>query len=211
MSGATFYERRGRRLLDVLVALSVLLACLPAIALLALAVALRLGAPILYSETRAGRGGRPFVLTKFRTMSNARGADGRLLPDADRLTLFGRVLRRYSLDELPGLLSVLKGEMSLVGPRPLPTRYVERYTPEQARRLEVRPGVTGLAQVSGRNELGWEEKFALDVWYVEHRTLALDLHILWATLRVVLTGYGVSHPGQATMTEFAGSLEQDRA
>ena len=170
----------------------------PLTALVALSVRVFLGRPVLYRDVRAGRGGAPFALVKFRTMRPGSGTD------AERLTRFGRFLRASSLDELPELWNVLRGEMSLVGPRPLPVRYLPRYTAEQARRHEVRPGLTGLAQVSGRNALGWEEKFRLDVAYVETRSLALDLKILAKTLFQCLRPRGVSHAGEATMHEFTG-------
>jgi len=199
------YRRWGKRALDVLVGGAALVILLPLGALIALAILSRMGRPVMFVERRAGLHGRPFALWKFRTMTNETDQHGRLLPDERRLTSFGRVLRRSSLDELPELLHVVRGEMSLVGPRPLPDRYVGRYSRQQARRLEVRPGVTGLAQVRGRNTLPWEEKFALDVWYVDHHALRLDLTLLCATLLVVARGDGVSHPGHATMEEFSGS------
>jgi lipopolysaccharide/colanic/teichoic acid biosynthesis glycosyltransferase len=149
--------------------------------------------------------GRQFTMVKFRTMTDERGPDGVLLPDAQRLTPFGRFLRASSLDELPELWNVLKGEMSLVGPRPLLMEYLPLYTPEQARRHEVRPGITGWAQVNGRNAISWADKFALDVWYVDHRSLWLDVQILWRTVRKVLVRDGISAAGEATMTKFTGS------
>ena len=164
----------------------------------ALAVRVALGSPVLFRDVRAGRGGVAFALVKFRTMREGAGTD------AERLTRFGRFLRASSLDELPELWNVLRGEMSLVGPRPLPVRYVPRYTAEQARRLEVRPGLTGLAQVSGRNALAWEEKFRLDIAYVERHSFALDLRILAKTLFQCLRPRGISHAGEATMPEFMG-------
>ncbi len=151
-----------------------------------------------------GKDGRPFGVIKFRTMTDARDADGALLPDADRMTRFGDVLRRSSLDELPELVNVLRGEMSLVGPRPLFVRYAERYTPEQMRRHAVRPGLTGWAQVNGRNAIAWEQKFAYDVWYVDHQSLLLDLKIICRTVRQVLRRAGISEAGQATMSEYLG-------
>ena len=193
-----------RRILDVAIAGTALLVLLPVLALVALAVLCGLGWPVLFSETRAGRNGVPFVLKKFRSMANSRAADGRLLPDARRLGRLGSLLRRYSLDELPELVHVLTGDMSIVGPRPLPLRYVARYSVEQARRLEVKPGITGLAQISGRNALSWEARLALDTWYVEHRGLALDCRILLSTVLVVLRAEDINHPGQATMHEFSG-------
>jgi lipopolysaccharide/colanic/teichoic acid biosynthesis glycosyltransferase len=166
------------------------------------------GRPVLFREERAGRRGVPFTLRKFRTMHDARDAGGRPLPDAQRLTPVGRLLRQWSLDELPELVHVLTGEMSVVGPRPLPLSYVARYSPEQARRLDVTPGLTGLAQVRGRNTLDWDERFALDVWYVDHLAPALDLKLLLMTVIVVLAREGVSHPGHATMHEFGGTVRQ---
>lgn len=203
-SHTSLYDRYAKRLADVAIAAAALVVLLPVLALVAAAVLLTMGWPVLYSDQRAGLRGRPFAMKKFRTMTNACGPDGRLLADERRLTPLGRVLRQCSLDELPELFHVLTGEMSLVGPRPLPVRYLTRYTPEQARRLEVKPGVTGLAQARGRNSLSWPRKFALDVWYVDHRTARLDLWILAATVKVVVRGAGVSHPGQATMHEFFG-------
>lgn len=164
----------------------------------------KLGSPVFFRQTRPGRYGKPFVMVKFRTMTDARGADGQLLPDAERLTAFGRFLRSSSLDELPELWNVVKGDMSLVGPRPLLMEYLPLYSPEQARRHEVRPGVTGWAQVNGRNALSWDEKFALDVWYVDHRSLWLDIRILWLTVRKVLVREGISAAGEATMSKFTG-------
>jgi lipopolysaccharide/colanic/teichoic acid biosynthesis glycosyltransferase len=163
-----------------------------------------MGKPILFRQERIGAKGKPFTILKFRTMTMKRDNDGHLLPDALRLTRFGRFLRGSSLDELPELLNVLKGDMSLVGPRPLLMQYLDRYTPEQARRHEVKPGITGWAQVHGRNALTWEEKFTLDVWYVDHCSLSLDLRILLLTLWKVLKREGISQEGSATMTEFMG-------
>lgn len=202
-----FYDRLGKRALDVIVAGAALVVLSPLLALIAAAVLLTLGRPVLYSEVRAGRHGTPFVLRKFRTMTGERDAAGQLLPDAERITPLGRLLRASSLDELPELLHVLQGVMSLVGPRPLPVRYVSRYAPQQARRLDVTPGITGLAQVRGRNTLSWEEKFALDVAYVERRGFWLDVRILLLTLVVVLRRDGVSHPGHTTMHEFSGQMQ----
>lgn len=165
----------------------------------------KLGSPVFFHQVRPGLHGEPFQMIKFRTMTNARGPDGALLPDAERLTPFGRFLRATSLDELPELWNVLKGDMSLVGPRPLLMEYLPLYTPEQARRHEVRPGITGWAQVNGRNAISWEEKFALDVWYVDHQSLWLDLKVLWLTLRKVVAREGISAAGEATMGKFTGS------
>ena len=199
----------GKRLLDTSVTALGLVVLSPVLGAVALAVASRLGRPVLFRQIRPGLHGRPFEMVKFRTMTDVRGPDGELLPDADRLTPFGRFLRSSSLDELPELWNVLKGDMSLVGPRPLLMRYLDRYTSEQARRHEVRPGITGLAQVSGRNALSWEDKFALDVWYVDNRSLALDMKILAQTLLRVVRRDGVSAADHATMPEFTGSLDAD--
>ena len=165
----------------------------------------KLGSPVFFRQTRPGRHGKPFEMVKFRTMTDARGPDGQLLPDGLRLTPFGRFLRAASLDELPELWNVLKGDMSLVGPRPLLIEYLPLYSAEQSRRHEVRPGITGWAQVNGRNALSWDEKFKLDVWYVDHRLLWLDIKILWLTVRKVLVREGISAAGEATMTKFTGS------
>ncbi|MDG0026255.1 sugar transferase [Trinickia sp. Y13] len=194
-----------KRLFDIVIAGTALIVF--AIPLLALTwlVRRRLGKPAFFRQIRPGLNARPFTMLKFRTMTDARDSGGQLLPDAQRLTPFGRFLRSTSLDELPELWNVLKGDMSLVGPRPLLMEYLPLYTPQQARRHDVRPGVTGWAQVNGRNALSWEEKFALDVWYVDHRTLWLDLRILWLTLRKVLVREGISAAGEATMSKFTGS------
>jgi lipopolysaccharide/colanic/teichoic acid biosynthesis glycosyltransferase len=180
-------------------ALALLLA--PVLAAVAVAVRIADGRPLLFVHERAGRDGRPFGLLKFRTMRppNSPGE-----PDDDRITRVGHLLRRSSLDELPGLWNIVRGEMNLVGPRPLPVAYTAEYSPTQARRLEVKPGLTGLVQVRGRNALTWDEKFALDTWYVEHRTPALDVRILLQTPLAVLRGRGISHEGHATMPEFKG-------
>ncbi len=194
-----------KRLFDLTAALLGLAAlALPLLALIAL-VRIKLGRPVFFRQTRPGLHGRPFQMVKLRTMTDARGPDGALLPDADRLTPFGRFLRSTSLDELPELWNVLRGDMSLVGPRPLLMEYLPLYTPEQARRHAVRPGITGWAQVNGRNALSWEEKFALDVWYVDHQSLALDIRILWLTARKVLAREGISAAGEATMGKFTGN------
>jgi lipopolysaccharide/colanic/teichoic acid biosynthesis glycosyltransferase len=176
----------------------------PVLAGVAVAIRATMGSPVFFLQERPGLHGRPFRIVKFRTMLDARDASGRLRPDAERLTRLGRFLRATSLDELPELWNVLRGEMSLVGPRPLLMEYLPRYTPEQARRHDVLPGLTGWAQVHGRNALGWEEKFALDVWYVDHWSLGLDARILWRTLRQVLLREGISHEGHATMPVFTG-------
>ena len=183
----------------------------PVLAGLALAVRRRLGSPVLFRQVRPGLHGEPFEMVKFRTMTDARGPDGALLPDAERLTPFGQFLRSTSLDELPELWNVVKGDMSLVGPRPLLMRYLDRYTPEQARRHEVRPGITGLAQVSGRNAISWEEKFALDVWYVDHASFWLDLKILVQTVLKVVRRDDIAADAHVTMPEFVGTASLEEA
>ncbi len=194
-----------KRVFDFVTAsLALLMLALPLLAL-AWLILRKLGSPVLFRQVRPGLHGRPFTMVKFRTMTDERGPDGALLPDAKRLTPFGRFLRASSLDELPELWNVLKGEMSLVGPRPLLMEYLPLYTTEQARRHEVRPGITGWAQVNGRNAISWADKFALDVWYVNHRSLWLDVQILWRTVRKVLVRDGISAAGEATMTAFTGS------
>ena len=195
----------GKRLLDLALTVPSLILLTPPLLLLALLVRLTHGAPVLFRQVRPGLHARPFTLRKFRTMTDARDAAGNLLPDAEHLTTFGRFLRSASLDELPELLNVLKGDMSLVGPRPLLMQYLDRYTPEQARRHEVRPGITGWAQVNGRNALTWERKFALDVWYVDHQSLWLDVKIITLTVWKILKREGISQPGHTTMEEFFGS------
>jgi len=194
-----------KRLFDFLVALLMLSVVWPLLLVLAVLVRIRLGSPVLFSQQRPGLHGKPFFIRKFRTMSDKRDAAGELLPDAERLTAFGRFMRRFSLDELPQLFNVLKGELSLVGPRPLLMEYLPLYSREQARRHEVRPGITGWAQVNGRNAISWEERFRLDVWYVEHQSFWLDMKILWMTLLKVVRSEGVSQQGHATMEKFRGS------
>lgn len=197
-----------KRLLDVVVSVTALLLLAVPLALLSLGVRTRLGSPVFFTQVRPGLHGKPFRMVKFRTMTDERGPDGELLPDAVRLTAFGRWLRATSLDELPELWNVLRGDMSLVGPRPLLMEYLPLYTPEQARRHEVRPGITGWAQVNGRNALSWEDKFRLDVWYVDHRSLWLDMKILWMTVQKVIEREGISASGEATMTAFRGSATE---
>jgi lipopolysaccharide/colanic/teichoic acid biosynthesis glycosyltransferase len=194
-----------KRVFDLLAsALCLLLLALP-LAVLALQVRRKLGSPVLFSQVRPGMYGKPFTMVKFRTMTDARCPDGALLPDAVRLTPFGRWLRASSLDELPELWNVLNGDMSLVGPRPLLMEYLPLYSPEQARRHEVRPGITGWAQVNGRNAISWEDKFAMDIWYLDNRSFWLDIKILWLTVRKVLMREGISAPGEASMSKFKGS------
>ena len=168
-------------------------------------VLVKMGRPILFVQIRPGRKGRPFRIYKFRTMKEASGPLGEVLSDYDRLTPLGRLLRRYSLDELPQLLNVMKGDLSFVGPRPLLMKYLPRYTPEQARRHDIKPGITGWTQVNGRNAISWEDKFQLDVWYVDHQSFFLDMKILWLTLIKVLKKEGINANGCATMPEFTGS------
>jgi lipopolysaccharide/colanic/teichoic acid biosynthesis glycosyltransferase len=196
-----------KRLLDILGSGLGLLILSPVILILAWMIRRRLGSPVLFHQVRPGLQGRPFRMIKFRTMRDAVGADGQPLPDAERMTPFGRLLRSTSLDELPELWNVLKGDMSLVGPRPLLMEYLPLYSPEQARRHEVRPGVTGWAQINGRNALSWEDKFRLDVWYVDHQSLWLDLKILYLTVKKVLVRDGISAAGEATMSKFTGRHE----
>ena len=197
-----WYRRYGRRLLDCGLAVSAIALLAPIMGGVALLVRLKLGVPVLFRQVRPGLGGAPFALYKFRTMTDERDAQGELLPDSDRLTALGRFLRSTSLDELPELINVLKGNMSLVGPRPLLMQYLPRYTPEQMRRHEVLPGITGWAQVNGRNSLGWDEKFKLDVWYVDHQSIWLDCRIILLTVWKMLKREGISQPGHATMEEF---------
>jgi lipopolysaccharide/colanic/teichoic acid biosynthesis glycosyltransferase len=194
-----------KRLFDCFAALLGLAVLALPLLLLALLIRRKLGSPVLFRQVRPGLHGQPFEMVKFRTMTDARGADGALLPDALRLTPFGQFLRANSLDELPELWNVLKGDMSLVGPRPLLMEYLPLYTPQQYRRHEVRPGITGWAQVNGRNAISWEEKFALDVWYVENQSLWLDVKILWLTVKKVLVKDGISAAGEATTAKFTGS------
>lgn len=195
-----------KRLLDVVLSAGALSLLAPLIIVIGLLVWLKMGWPPFFSQRRPGLKGRPFTMYKFRTMSATKDGFGRLLPDAERLTSFGRFLRATSLDELPELWNVLKGEMSLVGPRPLLMEYLPLYSLEQARRHEVRPGITGWAQINGRNALSWEEKFALDVWYVDNQSFALDVRILWKTIMAVFRRDGISAVGHETMPRFEGSI-----
>ncbi len=200
----SLYRRWGKRTFDVAAAAAALVLLWPAIALVALLIRWFLGTPVMFRQVRPGLGGRPFTLVKFRTLADRRDADGHLLPDGDRMTAFGRLLRATSLDELPQLVNVLRGDMSLVGPRPLLMQYLPRYSATQMRRHEVRPGVTGWAQVHGRNALTWDEKFRHDVWYVDHVSFALDLSILVRSVWVVVRGSGIAQQGRATADEFMG-------
>lgn len=194
-----------KHIFDLCITIIGILLILPFMLVLAVLVRIKLGGPILFRQNRPGLHGKPFEMVKFRTMTNERDAEGLLLPDAERLTSFGRFLRNSSFDELPELINVLRGEMSLVGPRPLLMEYLPLYSAEQARRHEVPPGITGWAQVNGRNAISWEDKFKLDVWYVDNHSFWLDLKILWMTFAKVFKREGISQEGQATMSEFTGS------
>ncbi len=194
-----------KRFLDIFGAGIALIVFSPILIVISAMIRHEMGSPVLFRQTRPGRDGKPFDMIKFRTMCDAIDADGRPLPDVERLTKLGRFLRSSSIDELPELWNVLKGEMSLVGPRPLLMEYLPLYSPEQARRHEVRPGVTGWAQVNGRNAISWDEKFALDVWYVDNRSLRLDMKIIWLTIRKVIKRDGISAAGEATMSKFTGN------
>ena len=202
-----------KRVIDFTGAIGILIVLAPVLLITALLIRIRLGSPVLFRQTRPGLKGRPFVIYKFRTMTDRRDASGELLPDEERLTRLGEWIRRLSLDEFPQLLNVLGGSMSLVGPRPLMMRYLPRYTPRQYRRHDVKPGITGWVQVNGRNALSWDEKFNLDIWYVEHRSAWLDFRILWLTLAELIRPKGISHQGYTTMPEFwgtAGHAEESR-
>lgn len=197
-----------KRLLDLIVAATLLLLLLPLIGVIAVLVRIYMGSPVVFAQARPGLHGRPFRIYKFRTMSDRRNANGELLPDAERLAGFGKLMRRSSLDELPQLFNVLKGELSLVGPRPLLMEYLPLYSAEQARRHDVKPGITGWAQVNGRNAISWEDKFKYDVWYVNHYSFWLDVKILWLTGLKVLRSEGVSQTGHVTMEKFKGCREK---
>jgi sugar transferase EpsL len=202
------YNTLGKQSLDMILAALAVVFLSPLLVLLAVLIGVTIGTPMLFRQHRPGLHGKPFSAYKFRTMTNAHDDQGNLLPDEERLTSLGKFLRSTSLDELPAIFNVLKGEMSLVGPRPLLMRYLDRYTPQQARRHEVKPGITGWAQVNGRNAITWEQKFALDVWYVDHRSLWLDLKIIALTIWKILKREGINQPGQATMEEFRGHSSQ---
>jgi len=205
MSARRLYARYGKRAFDVVAASAGIVLLLPVAACLAGLIWFFLGAPVLFRQRRPGLHGVPFTLIKFRSMTDRRDSSGKPLPDSDRLTTLGRCLRVSSLDELPELWHVLTGDMSLVGPRPLLMKYLPLYTPQQARRHDVRPGITGLAQVNGRNGLSWQERFQLDVHYVEHSSIDLDLRILARTVLEVLTRRGIAQPGRATVDDFQGT------
>lgn len=204
-----FYIQIGKPFLDISLALLALIITSPILVLLMLFVWVKLGTPVFFKQQRPGWQGKPFFVLKFRTMIDARNEAGNLLPDEDRLPKFGRFLRSTSLDELPELINVLKGEMSLVGPRPLLMQYLPLYTPEQMRRHDVRPGITGWAQVNGRNTLSWEEKFALDVWYMDNVSIWLDMKIIFLTIFKIFKREGINQEGQATMRAFVGSHNQE--
>ncbi len=194
-----------KRLFDIFVSLWALVLLLPIFIILYLMIAVKMGRPVFFKQVRPGLDGKPFEMVKFRSMTDEKDSHGDLLPDEQRLPAFGKMLRATSLDELPELWNVLKGEMSLVGPRPLLMEYLDHYTPEQARRHLVRPGVTGWAQVNGRNAISWEQKFELDTWYVDNRSFVLDIKILWLTVRQVIKRDNISQEGHATMEKFKGS------
>ena len=194
-----------KRILDFFFTLIGLIVLSPLLVIISIFIVVKMGGPVFFSQVRPGFRGEPFKMLKFRTMTDAKDVNGVLLPDEARLTSSGIFLRATSLDELPELWNVLKGDMSLVGPRPLLMEYLPLYTPEQARRHEVRPGITGWAQVNGRNALSWDEKFALDIWYVENQELWLDLKILWVTCQKIFRREGISQAGEATMSKFSGS------
>ena len=196
-----------KRIFDLLLSIPFILIISPVVVVLGGLVYINLGSPVFFLQKRPGLRGKPFNMIKFRTMTNAQDAEGSVLPDGQRLTRFGRFLRITSLDELPELINVIKGDMSFVGPRPLLMEYLGRYTPEQARRHAVKPGITGWAQVNGRNSISWEEKFKLDVWYVDNRSFWLDLKILFITITQVFKRSGINEEGQATMSKFEGSKE----
>lgn len=196
-----------KRLCDLILILIAIPVWIPLFVLCALAVWISLGRPVFFRQNRSGANGKPFSILKFRTMKDLRDESGQLLPDRKRMSPFGNTLRELSLDEIPELLNVIAGHMSLVGPRPLPTIYLERYSPNQRRRLECMPGITGWAQVNGRNLLTWEQRFEHDVWYVDNRSTWLDLKIIWMTIITVLKREGISAEGEATMTEFMGSVD----
>jgi sugar transferase EpsL len=207
----TFYSKYGKRWFDLVLTVPGFVVISPALVIIALLVRLQLGRPVLFKQVRPGLDGKPFTIYKFRTMTDARDKNGNLLPDAQRLTKLGRFLRATSLDEFPELWNVIKGDMSLVGPRPLLMQYLARYTTDQARRHEAKPGVTGWAQVNGRNAILWEEKFALDLWYVDHCSVFLDIRIILMTLLKVFQREGIAAAGEATMPEFFGSRKGAKA
>lgn len=198
-----------KRLFDIWVSFILLTLFLPLFSIIAILIRVKLGKPVIFSQIRPGLHGKTFILYKFRSMDNEKDEKGVLLPDADRMTGFSHFLRKSSLDELPELINVLKGDMSLVGPRPLLMQYLDRYTKEQARRHDIKPGITGWAQVNGRNAIGWEEKFKMDVWYVDHHSFKLDLKILFLTLIRVYQQDGIHQKGHVTAEEFMGEGDHE--
>ncbi len=196
---------KSKRILDILVSIILVIILSPVLLIVSILVLIFHGAPVLFGQRRPGYKGKPFKIFKFRSMTEAREMDGKFLPDEKRITVFGKFLRASSLDELPELFNVMRGEMSLVGPRPLLMQYLDRYSSEQSRRHDVLPGITGWAQVNGRNALDWEDKFKLDVWYVDHWNFWLDIKILWMTVWKVFKHEGISQPGHATAEEFTGN------
>jgi sugar transferase EpsL len=200
-----YYIEFGKRIFDIVFSLVFLVMLAPIMLILCVLIYIKLGSPVLFKQQRPGAHGKPFILYKFRTMRDLYDHEGDLLPDADRLTPFGNLIRGLSLDELPELINVLKGEMSIVGPRPLLMKYLELYTPEQMRRHELKPGITGWAQINGRNALSWDKRLILDVWYVDHVSFALDVKIILLTLAIVLRRSGIREEGHVTMSEFAGT------
>ena len=199
-----------KRLVDLILGITAVILLSPILLITAILVSRKLGSPILFTQVRPGKDGKPFKMVKFRTMRDAIDAQGNPLPDAERLTPFGRRLRSTSIDELPELWNVIKGEMSLVGPRPLLMEYLPLYSPEQATRHDLKPGMTGWAQINGRNAISWEDKFKLDTWYVQHQSLWLDIRIMALTVKKVLVRDGISAEGEATMARFTGSQEQQK-
>ena len=199
-----------KRAFDLTFGLLLLIVLIPVMLIVGLLILIKLGRPVIFKQRRPGLHGKPFTLYKFRTMEEVRDLSGITLPDEQRLTTLGVRLRKYSLDELPQLINVVRGDLSFVGPRPLLMHYLERYSQEQARRHEVKPGITGWAQVNGRNAISWEEKFEYDVWYVDNRSFSLDIKILWMTLKKVLKAEGISQEGSATMPEFMGFEDGER-
>jgi lipopolysaccharide/colanic/teichoic acid biosynthesis glycosyltransferase len=191
-----------KRAFDIIISISLLVILMPLLILIVILVNWKIGCPIIFKQIRSGYKGQLFTIYKFRTMQDRQDSNGNMLPDAERLTSLGRFLRKLSLDELPELFNVLKGDMSLVGPRPLLPQYLERYSSEQIRRHEVKPGITGWAQINGRNAITWEEKFKLDVWYVDNWSLRLDIKIIFMTIWKIIKREGINQPGQATMDEF---------
>jgi sugar transferase EpsL len=209
MHASKRYTNWAKRLFDLVILVPSVSILVPVLALVGILVRVKNGSPVLFFQERPGLHGKPFCIYKFRTMTDDRDGAGNLLPDEKRLTSLGRFLRQNSLDELPELLNVVKGDMSLVGPRPLLMQYLDRYTPEQARRHEIKPGITGLAQINGRNAITWEEKFKLDVWYVDHLSFFIDLKIIGLTIWKILKHEGINQPGQATVEYFQGSSKQN--